>query len=128
MAFRVLCIDDDVRELCLRETVLQTQGYVVFTATSGPLGLDVLKHVIIDVVVLDYAMPEMDGTAVAIEIRRVWVRLPIVVLSGHDISEIPPPLLALTNGFVDKGAPPGELFTALKKVLKKVTGRGPVAA
>ena len=103
---------------------MQTEGYVVLTATSGPRGLDILKRAIIDVVVLDYAMPEMDGTAVAIEIRKVWIWLPIVVLSGHDISEIPQQLLALTNGFVEKGAPPCELFTALKRA----TGRDAIAA
>ncbi len=112
----ILCIDDDVDELRLRKAILQTKDYDVLTATSGSAGLTILKHGHIDVVVLDYAMPEMDGTAVAGEIRKLSPQLPIVVLSGHDKCDLPGQLMELTDGFVAKASVPGVLFSLLENL------------
>ena len=83
----VLCIDDDVRELQLRKAVLEIGGYDVMVAESGQAGLAILEHARPDVVVLDYAMPEMDGPTVATQIRKLCCSVPIIILSGHDSSE-----------------------------------------
>ncbi|MGE0406339.1 MAG: response regulator [Candidatus Korobacteraceae bacterium] len=70
----------------------------------------------IDVVVLDYAMPGMNGAEVVTEIRKLRAKLPIIMLSGHHMSELPQALLGVINGFVSKGAPPGEIVALLRKV------------
>ena len=120
----ILCIDDDVDELRLRKAILQTKDYDVLTATNGWAGLTILKHGHIDVVVLDYAMPEMDGTATAGEIRKLSPQLPIVVLSGHDKCDLPDQLMELTDGFVAKASAPGVLFS----LLERLTGADRIAA
>ena len=38
----ILCIDDEATGLRIRKMLLQTQGYEVITALSGPEGLDLL--------------------------------------------------------------------------------------
>jgi CheY-like chemotaxis protein len=112
----VLCIDDQADGLTVRKLFLETMGYEVLTASSGRTGLDLLGTHTIDAVVLDYRMPEMDGEAVATELRRLKPDLPILMLSGY-VPEIPERVHQLVDAFVNKGAPPMHLVAALETVL-----------
>jgi len=116
MSATVLCIDDQVSGLQIRKIFLESFGYKVLLASSGREGLELLNGQPVDAVVLDYRMPEMDGEAVAVEIRNRALRIPIVLLSGY-ISEIPESLQQHVNGFVAKGSPPEDLLNALEKAL-----------
>ena len=80
----LLCIDDQADGLVIRQKFLEQLGYSVLIAESGRAGLRLLSEQNIDLVVLDYRMPELDGSQVATEIRRLYGRLPIVMLSGND--------------------------------------------
>ena len=115
----LLCIDDREEGLAIRKLFLETYGYDVLTAPNGKLGLEVLNKRSIDGVILDYRMPDMDGGAVATQIRRVNPKIPIVLLSGYP-SEIPDRVRHLADAFVLKGRPPGELLSALERSV----GRG----
>jgi len=82
----VLCIDDDKKALHARKPVLETAGYNVLTASSGRIGLRLLERHPVQLVILDYRMPDMNGGAVAREIRRTHPHVPIVMLSGRPSS------------------------------------------
>ncbi|MCU1287304.1 MAG: response regulator receiver protein [Acidobacteriales bacterium] len=58
---RVLCIDDFRPGLETRKAFLEQFGYQVLIAPNGLEGLRLLKENHIDVVILDYRMPEMNG-------------------------------------------------------------------
>ncbi len=62
----ILCIDDEVLGLEIRKVVLEREGYVVHTAADGPTGIHIFRQQPIDAVVLDFAMPGMNGGAVAV--------------------------------------------------------------
>jgi len=57
----VLCIDDNRESLQIRKLLLEMQGYAVLTADSGHAGLSLLAENLVDVIVLDYRMPERMG-------------------------------------------------------------------
>jgi len=57
----VLCIDDDKKALHARKPVLETAGYNVLTASSGRIGLRLLERHPVQLVILDYRMPDMNG-------------------------------------------------------------------
>jgi CheY-like chemotaxis protein len=115
----VLCIDDDLQGLLIRKAVLESQGYAVLIATNGPAGIVIVREVLVDAVVVDYAMPEMDGAAVVVETRKIYSRVPIIMLSGHDVSEVPHHVLRQINKFVSKGSSPIEFLTALQEVVSE---------
>jgi signal transduction histidine kinase len=82
---RVLVIDDDsaVREITV--SLLQRMGCSVQDAGSGGAGLDLLARsdAAFDLVVLDYAMPGMNGADVARAIAKEFPTLPVLFVTGY---------------------------------------------
>ena len=118
----VLCIDDHVRGLAVRKILLEAQGFRVLTAEDGRTGLAIVKQEPIDVVILDYRMPGMNGGVVAEILRRDHPHLPILFLSGYT-AEIPAPALKMADGLIEKGEP----TIVLVRELERVTGRSAMA-
>jgi len=79
----ILCIDDEVLGLEIRKVVLEREGYAVFTAPDGATGIRLFREHPIDAVVLDYAMPGMNGGAVATALREIRPTVPILLLSAY---------------------------------------------
>jgi DNA-binding response OmpR family regulator len=83
---RVLVIDDadDVRHVI--RSVLEEAGHEVTEAENGREGLRVLYDLRPDLVLLDVAMPDMDGWTALERIRELtWV--PILMLTGRDATQ-----------------------------------------
>jgi PAS domain S-box-containing protein len=73
--------DDDVREVIV--AALDQFGYKTTAAASGGAALHVLGRSRFDVVVMDFAMPVMNGIEVSRIIRSHWPEMPILFVSGH---------------------------------------------
>ena len=84
---RVLCVDDDPAILQLHQHLLEGAGYFVLLAHSGAEALELLVRDHVDVVVLDNAMPGMNGDELAVKLRRRYPKLPLVAVSG--VEELP---------------------------------------
>ncbi len=81
----ILVIDDDISVLTLLEAMLTSDGYRVLTARDGLRGIEVYRAAanMVDLVILDYAMPIMDGAEVFEELIQVNPEVRIVLASGH---------------------------------------------
>jgi CheY-like chemotaxis protein len=111
----ILCIDDEPKGLGIRQIVLQSQGYKVLTATSGREGLELFAANPVCAVVLDYAMPEMDGGQVAAELKRLKPEVKILLLSAY--VDIPQEALQWLDARVVKGTSATALLTTLRQLL-----------
>ena len=82
---RVLVVDDDADTADSLATLLRLWGYEVHLALDGPTALQTAWAEEPDVVLLDVAMPRMDGWAVATRLReRPGRKRPVVVVvSGY---------------------------------------------
>ena len=80
---RVLVVDDAVVMRRLISTVLEADPEleVAGIAPNGKVALARIPQVNPDVVTLDVEMPEMDGLATVVEIRKVYPRLPVIMFS-----------------------------------------------
>jgi DNA-binding response OmpR family regulator len=78
---RVLVIDDDIEMTDLMKIVLEPNNFEVYAANSGPQGIEAVRQVNPDVIILDLLMPGMDGWVVCKEIRKISTA-PILVLSA----------------------------------------------
>ena len=111
----VLCVDDERIGLRVRKIMLESRGYTVLTANSGDEGLRLFDENQVDVVVLDYYMPGLNGGDVASEMRRRRPGVPIVFLSAY--FSLPPEALELADAFITKGDPPDILIEKLQRLI-----------
>jgi CheY-like chemotaxis protein len=110
-AKQLLCVDDDLETLRIRKLLLESKGYSVLTAISGETALELLSNVHVDLVLLDYVMPGMDGSKLAEAIREQFPWLPIIAVSG--VEELPGRLLQNVDASVSKGGDPERLLSAI---------------
>jgi CheY-like chemotaxis protein len=84
---KVLVIDDDpgVREVLVGH--LQDLGLAVAQASDGPSGLDMLDTTAPDLLLVDFAMPGMNGAEVVRAARARFPDLPVVFVSGYADSD-----------------------------------------
>jgi CheY-like chemotaxis protein len=111
----VLCVDDEALGLSVRKLLLEFNGYRVFTAENGPNALTLFAAEPIDLVVLDYKMPGMNGDVVAERMKRLKPAVPILMLSAY--VDLPRETLALVDKYVTKGEPPQVLLGAVAALL-----------
>ncbi|WP_448192545.1 MASE4 domain-containing protein [Azospirillum sp. sgz301742] len=84
----VLLVDDDSDVRAFTATCLMDLGYQVAQAASGRIALGMLEcGQEADLLVLDFAMPGMNGAEVATRARHLRPHLPILFITGYTESE-----------------------------------------
>ncbi len=112
----VLCIDDHKPSLAGWCLYLQNAGYTVETAHSPDEGLQLFATQAIDLVLLDYAMPEVDGGKVAAMMKQIKPQVRIVMFSG--VAEVPAQARAHVDAFLQKGQHPSVVLQAINELLQ----------
>ncbi|HEY0275535.1 MAG TPA: response regulator, partial [Paenirhodobacter sp.] len=82
---KILLVDDevDLRE-ALAEQLVATDDFEVFEAGSGAEAVEKAKAGLYDLVVLDVGLPDTDGRELCKKLRKLGVKCPVVMLTGHD--------------------------------------------
>jgi CheY-like chemotaxis protein len=112
----ILCIDDNLQGLEVRRMFLEAVGYDVLCASSAREGLGLLAFRRVDLIVLDYQMPEMNGEWAAREIRKRFPGLPIVMLTGY-FTEVPVTARQFVEAIITKGSSAGDLLQEVERLL-----------
>ncbi|PJB78047.1 MAG: sigma-54-dependent Fis family transcriptional regulator, partial [Armatimonadetes bacterium CG_4_9_14_3_um_filter_58_7] len=80
---RILVVDDDPIMHAVCRKALADKGYDIVAVTSGRECLDKLRHEVIDLVLLDYKMPDLNGIEVLRLIRTSDdPELGVVIITG----------------------------------------------
>jgi CheY-like chemotaxis protein len=111
----ILCVDDEAIGLSVRKMLLESRGYRVFTAQSGADALVLFSSENLDLVILDYLMPGMNGDVVARKMKDLRPDLPIIMFSAY--VDLPSETLALVDKSITKGEPPPVLLDAIAQLL-----------
>ncbi|TMA10146.1 MAG: response regulator [Deltaproteobacteria bacterium] len=119
-AARILIVEDfaDSREMYVE--FLQAQGFHVAAAEDGIAALRSIEAAIPDLVVLDVALPKLDGLSVLRRLRSDprFASLPVLTLSaslGADYQRVA--MAAGATAALEKPCLPEELLAAVQKVL-----------
>jgi two-component system sensor histidine kinase/response regulator len=113
----LLIIDD---EFSIRETFaffFQDEGYQVFTAENGKIGLEIFFREKVDLVLTDLKMPKKDGIEVMNTIRKDSPNTPMIVVSGAGQKE--DIINALRMGAKDYITKPIEDLEMIHHVIRK---------
>jgi signal transduction histidine kinase/CheY-like chemotaxis protein len=81
-ALNVLVVDDEARSREVLLAYLRTDNHSVATASSGREALEKFRRSAFDLVVMDRAMPEMNGEQTARFMKQVNQEIPVILLTG----------------------------------------------
>jgi len=116
---KVLLVDDDSDVRAVTAGILEDLGYRVVEAGSGNAALDLIeRQAEIDLLLVDFAMPGMNGAEVARQVRARRPGLPILFVTGYADTEALPTAGdddILRKPFVEK-----DLAAKLRSVLRAV--------
>jgi len=82
-ARRILVVDDEPFVADAVKMLLEFDGHVVATASSGEDALALFEPCKFDVVITDYAMPAMKGDQLALAIKARAPNQPIVMITAY---------------------------------------------
>jgi len=119
MAEKVLVIDDSQFMLRLIDRLLQSEGYEVRTASSGPQGLRLFHQIAPDLVILDIMMPGMDGWEVCQKLREISP-VPIIFLTAlNSEKNVVNGLLSGADDYLSKPFRADELRARVTAILRR---------
>ena len=78
----ILIIDDQVGIRMLLEKIFVSSGYHVCTLESGVDALHYLKEQVVDLILLDYHLPVMNGSEIIEQMEHANYQIPIILMSG----------------------------------------------
>src|SRR5207245_2382047 len=94
---------------------LHNAQYSVETAYSPEEGLQLFATRPVDLVILDYAMPAIDGGQVAATMKHIKPNVPILMFSG--LPQVPEQDLAHIDAFIQKGEEPTVVLQKIQQLL-----------
>jgi len=98
---RILCVDDEPSVLLTLQAMLEAAGFRVVTAESGREALAIFEKENIDLVLMDYAMPGLNGIAAATRMKERKPNVPIGFLSAYQ--ELPGETVGIGEWWIRKG-------------------------
>lgn len=110
----ILSVDDEAGILFTRHKLLQNAGYDVLSAADGEQALHLFAAYPVNLVLLDFAMPRMDGGVVAQEIKRLNGKIPVIMVSA---SPLPDDILTCADLCITKGQGPALLLEKIGQFL-----------
>jgi len=116
----VLVVDDDAAVREFVPTVLSAAGYRVLTAAHGGEALERIARQRPDVVLLDLAMPVMDGWQVRWALRAQGVHVPLIFMSAGYNARLEAERHN-ANGYLDKPFTSADLVAVVARFLSAVS-------
>ncbi|MGN0586160.1 MAG: response regulator transcription factor [Oscillospiraceae bacterium] len=112
----VTIIDDDITIVNMLEEILRSNGYNVFSATSGTEALELLSRQSSDIVLLDLMLPGLDGEEILPRIKGI----PVIIISAK--TDVRGKINLLMDGAADYITKPfdvGELLARIAVQLRR---------
>lgn len=96
--------------------ILENAGYDALNASSGEQALLLFSSHDVNLVLLDYQMPGMNGDVVILTMKMRQKCVPVVIVSS---SVIPPEVANAADAVIEKGLGPAFLLSTMREVLMR---------
>ena len=119
---RILLVDDDPDILDVLEIALHDENYEILKAMDGEEALRMIKSTPLDLVLLDYAMPKMNGRQVCQEVKKDLLlrHLPIIMVTGKgELDDKVSGINAGADDYIVKPFEPKELLARIRMALRR---------
>jgi CheY-like chemotaxis protein len=84
---RILVVDDEPALVEVLSSILEGEGYEVYSASNGREGIERAQNLLPDLVILDYLMPGLNGAEVGDALRSAARTHHIKILMSSSLSE-----------------------------------------
>jgi CheY-like chemotaxis protein len=113
----VLIIDDENIHRLILKQVLENNGYVIYDATNGAEGLEVMRTLKVDLAIVDLEMPVMDGMEFTKWVKEINPNFPVIIVTGHAAHFSPQDILAANvEAFIQKPIVTDELIRIIENI------------
>lgn len=94
---RIAIVEDDQIISQMYRIKFEADGFDVETAENGKLGLELVKEMKPNIVLLDLMMPEMNGDEMLSLMRKTdWGKnIPVIILTNMGEAEVPKEVMAM---------------------------------
>jgi CheY-like chemotaxis protein len=79
----ILLVDDDTAARESIKLLLNIDRHRVIEARNGPEALGIFHSCVLDLVIIDYFMPQMDGSELATHIKLAAPELPVLMVTAY---------------------------------------------
>jgi two-component system response regulator VicR len=118
---KIVYVEDELEMIDLVKLILSRKGYEVIGAAGGREGLDTIREVIPDLVLLDLMMPDIEGWDVYQQIRAddATRHIPVIVVTAkaQNIDKVLGLHIAKVNDYISKPFSPQDLVASVERVL-----------
>lgn len=122
---RLLLIEDEKRLVAFLRKGLREESYVVDSAMNGAEGLEMAQASHYDLIILDIALPRMDGLTVCRTLRNEGKTTPILMLTARDrVEDRVTGLDAGADDYLVKPFAFDELLARVRALLRRRVGGG----
>ncbi len=120
MQNKILLVEDDNLLRTGLKSMLEVQGGFIVekNVATGREALQICRHHVIDIVILDLRLPDEPGTVVLKKIKEIYSDIKVIILTSHDDNELIFETLEYgANAYILKGSDPEEIFLSIKYAL-----------
>jgi CheY-like chemotaxis protein len=116
----ILCVDDNEQELSVLKFMLSTNGYRVVSANNGNDAIGVFSEMPVDLVLADFAMPQMNGDQLVKRLKQIASHVPMILLG--DPSKMGDSLHGADLLLAKKNCTPQDLLERIKVMSARKRG------
>ena len=120
---KIVCIEDEPQMIELVRVILKRKNYEVHGAMGGNEGLELIKRVQPDLVLLDLMMPDMDGWEVYRKMKTIDAikNIPVIVVTAkaQAVDKVLGLHVAKVADYLTKPFAPQDLIDRIEKVLAR---------
>ena len=118
--FHILIVDDDKNIRFVMKEILESNGYIAFTAKDANEAFDMLEKEHVDLAVVDIMMPGVDGYELTREIRDCNQDFPILMVSAKQLpDDRKKGFIAGIDDFMSKPIDADEFLLHIKALLRR---------
>jgi DNA-binding NarL/FixJ family response regulator len=90
MQNKILLVEDDNLLRTGLKSMLEVQGGFIVekNVATGREALQICRHHVIDIVILDLRLPDEPGTVVLKKIKEIYSDIKVIILTSHDDNEL----------------------------------------
>jgi CheY-like chemotaxis protein len=126
MSARILVVDDNSVNLKLASEVLEAEGYAIVTAGDAELAQEILKHTKPDLILMDIALPGMDGLTLTRKLKddKKLKHIPVIALTAFAMKgDEQKAAEAGCDGYITKPIDTRKLPLLVAELLRKSKGK-----